>query len=111
MISEDKRLPTFSRYNGQVQSITCGDIVYSACKDKEKQEQLCKTLNIDFSGQNMTSVGYDLFQKLYPKHKQSVMNNTVLKLFKDNNKSAFCYTFREPEEGETKRNENVLNDF
>ena len=49
----------------------------------------------------MTVVGYDLFKNLYPNHKQSVVNNDILKLFKDNNKSGFAYTWREPNEGET----------
>ena len=94
-------IPNFSRYNGVVQSIVCGDIIYSACEDKEKQEQLCKQLGIEFTGQNLTVLGYDLFKKLYPKHKQTVVNNSVLKLFKDNNKCGFAYTWREPVEGET----------
>ena len=100
LIYEDKKLPTFSRYNGQVQSIVCGDIIYSACENKDKQELLCKKLNIDFTGQNMTVLGYDLFKSLYTNHKQSVMNNDILKLFKDNNKSGFAYTWREAKEGD-----------
>jgi hypothetical protein len=100
LVYEEKKLPNFSRYNGVVQSIVCGDTIYSACEEKEKQEQLCKQLGIEFTGQNLTVLGYDLFKKLYPKHKQTVVNNSVLKLFKDNNKCGFAYTWREPEEGE-----------
>jgi hypothetical protein len=101
LVYYQKQLPNnISRYNGQVQKVVCGDNIYSACEDKEKQEQLCKQLGLKFEGQNLTELGYKLFQKLYPKHKQTVCNNNVLKLFKDNNKGGFAYTWREPEEQE-----------
>lgn len=90
LVLEDNRLPTFSRYNGQVQRIVCGDTRYTACENMEKMKSMCATLGLDFAGQHMTRLGYDMFLKLYPKHKQSTMNNTALKLFRDNNKSGFC---------------------
>jgi len=102
LIYNQKQLPTsISRYRGAVNKIVCGDTIYSACEDKEKMIQLCKQLGLDFTGQNITELGYKLFQKQYPKHKQTVFNNSTLKLFEENNKCGFSYIFREPKEGET----------
>lgn len=100
LIYKEKKLPVINRYNNEVQTIKCGDVIYSACPNLNKMKEYCKTLGLEFKGQNIIDLGINLFKKLYPKHKQTILNCNLLKLFKSNNKSAFTYTFREPEEDE-----------
>ena len=96
LIYIEKKLPVINRYNGTVQTIKCGDTIYSACPNKSKIQDYCKKLNLEFKGQHKVELGIQLFKNLYPNHKQSTFNCNVFKIFKDNNKSAFSYTFKEP---------------
>lgn len=93
-------LPTIKRYNGLVKTIKAGNQLLVACPEKEKMKRFCGMFAIPFTGQSLIFLSRQLFDKLYPKHKESVMNNDLLKVFADNNKGGFAHVWRVPDENE-----------
>jgi len=97
LIEVEKQLPTIGRYNDSIKTLTYDGVTYVACRNKDNIEEYCKLFEIKFEGQDITLLSKHLFTRLYPNHKESYMNQAIMKAFQENNKSAFNYTFKFPD--------------
>ena len=97
LVYNEKKLPSkFKRINGNIQEIVCGNDIYKCCENIDEMKYLCKQTGLEFNGGHKIGLGIRFFTKLYEKHTKSVLNSHINKMFLDNNKSTFSYTFREP---------------
>ena len=81
----DKTFRNIKIYNNRIVAFEKekGNWIYSN-KDLNLVKEYCKNLNIEFQNQTLTSLGKNIFNTLYPKHKQSSFNIKVFSHLKVN---------------------------